>query len=302
MNDHSSSDELRESVRTDLQKIRESGAPPLGHLVGLHRTETADDRFGLAFDPSRPAMKGGPGLLEVSMLADLALGGALRNEVGLEVPMPTVSMTVQLTAKAASRVSTADGEVTAVTGRSGTARSRLFSAEGEPIGDALGVFALPPLPFDGAGTAMPWDSWTATAGNTGTPGGAASMVEDLDRIVAHALGRPEQAWAGAYIAEHMSDRGPDAVLRPTMLMANRFGNIQGGVLLAAAVNAAVRQSDFTASDLASTSIEFIGAVRVDEQLVAENCTLRHGGRSLFSEIRLFQSGKLCCHVTAVFRR
>lgn len=91
------------------------------------------------------------------MLPDLALGGVIRNQIGLALPLPTVSMTIQLAPGRAREVAWADAECPVQLDRTASARSQLFTADGEVVGDAVGVFALPKLPYDGPGRAMPWD-------------------------------------------------------------------------------------------------------------------------------------------------
>jgi acyl-coenzyme A thioesterase PaaI-like protein len=307
-------DDLRRSVCRDLAWSSLTGAPPLGHLAGLHRMPTNDGSYALAIDPSRPFMAGGAGILELVMLADLALGGAIRNQVGLTLPLPTVSMTLQLAPRGTSEVAWADGECTSQLDCTATARSRLRNAAGDIVGDATGVFALPRLPYDGPGRPMPWDVPTdATSDRDGdgalnrdegapsswVPGPAEEVL--LNRVTAHADGSQETAWGTSHVKEQMAT-GDALALVPTELMANRLGHIQGGALFTAAVLAAARVGEFPVESLVTGTIEFIEAARLGALLVPEVTVLRASGRSLFASVLLVQDGSTCCHVTPVFRR
>jgi len=302
-------DELRRSVSRDLAESSYTGAPPLGHLAGLHRLPT-DGTYALALDPDRPLMAGGAGILEFAMLADLALGGAIRNQVGRALPMPTVSMTLQLTPGRTNEVARADGECTARLGRTATARSQLRTVAGDIVGDAQGVFALPRLPYDGPGRPMPWDLPPEDALDEGVPGAegdlsswtpGANEEALVERITAHAAGSPAHAWGTAHVEEQMTV-GMDPLLTPTAPMANRLGHIQGGALFTTAVLAAARADEFSVDSLVTGTIEFIEAASLDDVVVPEVCVLRASSRSLFASIRLVQGGRTRCHVTTVFRR
>jgi acyl-coenzyme A thioesterase PaaI-like protein len=294
-----SADDARRSVAADIERFSHTGAPPMGHLAGLHRVPSEHDLFALAFDLARPAMAGGPGILEVAMLADLALGGVLRNRIGLALPMPTISMTIQLAPGQASRVAWADSEVGVLTARTATARGRLRAGTGEVIGDAQGVFALPSLPCDRPGRSMPWDIWEHPA-TVETPVAASGSL--VDEVAAHAFGDPSQAWGSAHIARHLSGSGGTVAMTPTTPMANRLGHTQGGALFTSAIVAAERGSGFTAGELVTATIEFLDAAQLDTPVIATASILRESRRSLFASIALRQGQRPCCHVSAVFRR
>lgn len=299
------------SVRSDLAASEVTGAPPLGHLAGLRRRSTADGSFALELDPARPALAGGPGVLEFAMLADLALGGAIRHRVGLGLPLPTVSMTVQFTPGRTGDVVWADGQCTAREGRTAFARSQLLAADGAVVGDAVGVFALPRSPYGGPGRAMPWDlpldrPTTVHAGEI--PGAADGRHDQLaDDIAAHAAGDPAQAWGTAHVSSRLTARqghdGPEGlVLVPTPPMANRLGHLQGGVLFTTAVLAAAQAGSFPVESLTTATIEFVDAAALTAPLVPDVTVLRAGGRSMFTSTVLVQDGRPRCHVSAVFRR
>lgn len=304
-------DERRRSIVRDLAESAHTGAPPLGHLAGLWRRPADDTTYELALDPDRPMMAGGPGLAEFAMLADLALGGAIRNQVGLEVPLPTISMTVQIAAGRTREVAWANGECTAVFGRTATSRSQLRTINGDIVGDATGVFALPKLPYDGPGLAMPWDipaecSYAAAVEEDPSADDSTSPTFDdsdkalVDRITAHAESSSRSAWGTLHVEEQMD--GENLTLTPTEPMANRLGNLQGGVLLTTAVLAASRTGGFPVDTLATTTIDFLAAADLSARLVPEVTVLKAGGRSLFTRVDLIQGGNTCCQVTAVFRR
>lgn len=308
---HLSSDESRRSIRRDLARSSQTGAPPLGHLAGLHRIFTTPETYALAIDLERPLMNGGPGILEIAMLADLALGGAIRNEVGRTLPMPTISMTLQLAPGQSSQVAWADGECTARHDRTALARSRLRNADGAIVGDAQGVFALPAIPYEGPGRAMPWDlptdgatADTLTATDCEITSSASEATDQtlVDRLAAHAGLDARCAWGTAHVGEQLTVAGDEVALTPTEPMANRLGHIQGGVLFTTAVLSAARQGRFSVDSLVTGTIEFIDAAQLDEQLIAQVSILRSSGRSFFASILLVQGERTCCHVSLVFRR
>lgn len=304
--------ELSTSIRADLYASNETGAPPLGHLVGLHRKALDGGRYALGFDPSRPAIAGGAGVLEFAMLADLALGGVIRNQVGFALPMPTVSMTIQFAAGRTREVMWADAECTVERERTATARSQLFTAVGEVVGDAVGVFAVPKLPYDGPGRAMPWDLPLDDHDLKGCPAGGdeSALSPDQESLVhsiqSHAVGDPNCAWGTQHVAEQLTRaarEGQDGfALTPTPPMVNRLGHVQGGVLFTTAVLAAARTAEFPVETLTTATIEFIEAAALDGPLAPEVTVLRAGGRSLFTSTVLVQDSRVRCHVSAVFRR
>ncbi|WP_035281902.1 PaaI family thioesterase [Brevibacterium album] len=285
-----------------------SGAPPLGHLAGLHPYETEHGTFALALDMDRPMMAGGPGVLEVAMLADLALGGALRRELGPGLPMPTISMTIQLMPGSSAEVRAATGDASAHVDRTAVSRSRLISGTGEVLGDALGVFAFPALPYDGPHQPMPWDDDAATVRGSSAEEahGPAVLDSEAESVAAavcgHAAGAPEQAWGSTLLEQSAEKTETGLVYRPTAPVANRMGNVQGGVLFAIAVQAAATAADFSACELVSGTIDFISAAGTDEELKAEVRVRRSGRRVLFATVDLSQGERLCATVTAVFRR
>lgn len=245
------------------------------------------------------------------MLADLALGGAIRHRVGLALPMPTVSMTIQLTGRPVREVRWAEGECAGWGRRSAGARSRLFSETGVPVADAVGVFALPRLPYEGSGREMPWD---LPLDEPVVPGeeplaeqddredslpGQAQLVESIDT---HAASRPEVAWATQHVMDRMGSHDGSHELDPSAAMVNRLGHIQGGVLFTAAVLAVARQSGFSVESLSTGTIEFIAAAELGSSLVPRVNILRAGGRSLFATVVLEQGGRVCSHVSLVLRR
>lgn len=294
--------EIRRSIVNDLLQCSESGAPPLGHLVGLHRVPAVDGALGLAMDEGRPAMVGRPGLLEVAMLADLALGGVLRNRIGLSFPMPTISMTIQLTPGRISEVTRAEAHCAAPSERTAPSHARLLTAEGEAVGDTQGIFSLPPMPYNGPRRAMPWDSFDEL--KVGTHEQAEDQPEDgiVEDVTVHALGMPTRAWGSSHIERQMDMDGEFPVLMPTAVMANRLGHVQGGALLTAAVLAAATRGGFPPESLVAATIDFIDAGDLKSPLRMRTTVLRQTKRSLFAVVLLEQGQQARCHVSTVFRR
>lgn len=252
-------------------------------------------------------MAGGPGILEVAMLADLALGGAIRSQVGPALPLPTISMTLQLAPGRTSHVTWADGDCTAHVERTATARVQLRTAAGEAVGDAQGVFALPAMPYDGPARAMPWDSLETDAPTDPVDDvlqwrPESSEAPLVDGVVDHSARIQRCAWGTTHVEQQLAPDGDFLALTPTGPMVNRLGHVQGGVLLTTAVLAAAQQGDFPSDSLVTSTIDFMEAASLDAPVVAKVSILRASGRSLFASVLLVQGERRCCHVTAVFRR
>lgn len=304
---HPSPDDVRRSVRRDLDRSLRTGAPPLGHLAGIHRVPAQDGSFALALDNSRPLLAGGPGIAEVAMLADLALGGVIRDRVGRALPLPTISMTLQIAPGRTSEVTRADGDCSTRGDRTSMSRVRLRSAPGEVIGDAQGVFALPALPYDGPARAMPWDS--ADTDDPDDPGGdvtssvlGASDAPLVNGLVEHTAGDPRCAWGTTHVMQQLDLQGDVPTLTPSTVMANRLGHVQGGVLLTTAVLAVAHRGGFPVATLVTATIDFIDPARLDTPLAAEVSISRTSRRSLFATVLLLNRARPCSQVTAVFRR
>jgi acyl-coenzyme A thioesterase PaaI-like protein len=294
--------EIRRSVLNDLWQCSQTGAPPLGHLVGLHRVPAIDGSLGLALDEHRPAMAGRPGILEVVMLADLALGGVIRNRIGLSFPMPTISMTIQLTPGRISEVARAEARSATPSERTASAHARLLTADGEAVGDAQGLFSLPPMPYQGPRRTMPWDSFDGLGNGTHMQEHDQPENGIIEDITGHALSRPTRAWGTAHVGHQMTRDGEFSVLTPTAVMANRLGHVQGGVLVTAAILAAAVCGGFPPESLAAATIDFLDAADLRSPIRARPSVLRQTKRSLFADVLLLQGPQTRCHVSAVFRR
>lgn len=128
---------------------RATGAPALACLAGVG--PTAEGTFGLTGAPARwttPA-----GLLDVAVLADLALGAAARARAGADRRMPTLSLTLDLAGSlpppatlhvAADEPAIEDGFVSTA----GTVRDG-----GRAIGHCAATFALGSSGF----SVLPWE-------------------------------------------------------------------------------------------------------------------------------------------------
>jgi acyl-coenzyme A thioesterase PaaI-like protein len=299
---------LRGSVVQDLLRSASTGAPPLGHLIGLHRASAGSTGYALALDPTRPAMTGGAGLLESTMLADLALGGVIRIRVGLAVQIPTISLTIQLDPARVSEVVWANGECSAQMERTASARSRLHTAAGDVVGDATGVFAVPRLPYRGPGRAMPWDTWpdedTPRPGTEAPDSSAVATVDEavVAEVAAHAQSSPALAWGTSHVTRQTKAGSDGITFAPTAVMANRLGHVQGGALFTTSVLAVAATGNFAADTLVTGTIEFLEPANLQAPLVPQVSVIKSSGRSLFADVRLKQADRICCHISTVFRR
>lgn len=134
-----------------------SETPPPAVLIGVRRVRGTRADLELELDPDRPATAP-VGLTEVAVLADLALGGALRARLGATRVLPTVSLTLHLAAHLASarlppgvRVRAwGDGPA------DGLADARAEVVAGDRlVGRALATFAVPDPPS--CAPPLPWE-------------------------------------------------------------------------------------------------------------------------------------------------
>lgn len=292
----------RRSIAEDLALSAATGAPLLGCLGGLHRTEVRGEEFGLSYDLDRPVLVGAPGVVEVAVLADLALGGALRSTAGAGLPLPTISMTVQWDAGALGLVRSAGASAPCLRAGTSSAAARLLSAAGEVLGRAQGVFAVPARPFTGAAATMPWDE-SPTTSPSGTVAAQEADPDVSARIVDHAEHGAAEGWMSALTRSctrwEPAGRG---VFAPDPVMANRAGAVQGGVLFGLAVMAGGRAGHLDEADAVTASMDLLAPVSVTQALDVDTAVDASSTRTVFCDVRMSQAGRLVTRALAVFRR
>lgn len=268
---------------------RATGAPALSCLAGVR----AEPVPGAAV---RLGLPGGPtGLLDVAMLADLALGAAVRSRVGADRQLPTVTLTVQLTAPlpAASTVRVrAEGSAVG-SYRQASAAGAVLDGE-TPVGHCGATFALGRR----LQVVMPWEQRDRVEPDPLTE----DRLTDVEAAALATIRARNSTSAGeALLAAGCEPGGRDPShlrLTPSTLLANRSGTVQGGVLFALADRSAALAS---AGDLATGHAQFVSGADVAVPLDASSVVLRSGRRTSFVRTDVHQAGRLVATASFVRR-
>jgi acyl-coenzyme A thioesterase PaaI-like protein len=283
-------------TRAALATSRVTGAPPLGLLLGLQRVRRTGADLELRFDPRRPAATD-VGLLDTAVLADLALGGALRARHGAGRSLPTVSLTLHL----ARRRFPPDIRVRAwadpVVDGLADARGELVSGDAL-LGRALATFAVP----DRAERrpALPWE-----AGPDVVPGPVdltpdeRALARDLEAVRA----RDGRSWAEellAHACRRPVSEDPALTCRPTPVLRNRAGDLQGGVLFGIAA-AAAGDAAAAASRVVSGHIVFAKRATAGSPVRAAPTAIRETRRTRFVRADVQQAGEIVATATFTLR-
>jgi acyl-coenzyme A thioesterase PaaI-like protein len=213
---------------TALAEHRESRAPLLGLLLDLRQTVLNPSTIELGGDsPWGPL-----GEAELATLADLALGSAIRDRLGPEIVLSTITLGLALHRVAAENAATARATVANATDGPLSAVAELHTPAGR-LGRAHATFAPART---GSAAPLPWEA--------ARPDGAVAAVaeDDLDAherevvaAVERLAGSGLQGLAGA---RWTSNGGAmEAEITPGLPLLNRSGNVQGGVLLGLATSA-----------------------------------------------------------------
>ncbi len=299
-------------VRWVLQALataRATGAPALGCLAGIRARPASAGCVELGFAP--PPAPQGLGLLEVAMVADLALGGALRARVGRDRPLPTLSLTIALTAAPSTTAGlTARTADIAIDDGIGTASAVLLD-DNVPIGHASATFAIPTW---GSHPVLPWDRPEPMT----SP--APLRRQDLtaaEHAALHAVLHAESARNGESCGDRLVRES--SVTRvapgmagfrftPTPVATNRAGAVQGAVLFAlaaqtaAAAAAATTSAAGTGAQLTSGTIRFISGVEADTDVLADATVERATHRTVFVRSQLTQVAVVRAGAGFIFRR
>lgn len=293
-----------------LSLARSTGAPALACLAGLLPTPASAGRFALGLG-ARPGQQR-TGLVELAMLADLALGGALRQRVGLTRPLPTLSLTLDL----GGPLEQEKPSPTVVVGETSSAEHGVATAGGSVqghsgvVGHCTATFAVPSR---GEQDELPWDrpAGVQTSTNTATACTTASELlpdratEEADRALAralHAADSASQSWGDYLLARATTTNGDDAVLSPSAVMTNRAGNVQGGVLFALAANAGAPDDAASPPWPTSATMRFLRGADAGTPITAV-AELQHATRrTVFTEVLLIQSDEIRAVASLIYRR
>ncbi|UQS25424.1 hypothetical protein L1857_22755 [Amycolatopsis thermalba] len=268
-----------------LALARATGAPVLACVAGLRHVSS--EPFTLGFAPPAPQRLG---LVEVAMLADFALGGALRRRLGGTRPLPTLSLTLDLTGSpgAGARTLAEVGEV-AVADGVGTAAGVIRSGN-HVLGHCGAAFAVP---SSGSQAELPWDRPDPPELRSGGLGELTAAERALV-TTARRADETGRSWCDQVISEATADEHGTSVLMPTEVMTNRAGAVQGGVLFAAAARCGAPR-DGTRARLVSGTMRFLAGTSAAQPVVLEPAVEHTTRRTVFTQVRLLQDG----HVRAV---
>jgi len=283
-----------------LAVSRATGAPWLACMLGVGPVPATSADSELRILPLPGPFPAKLAVLDMAMLADLALGAALRAQLGRELIMPTLTLSVEL-----STGGTADGLLARawsshVGSRSATAHGELCSGGGERVGLCLATFAVPKSPIPA--TPLPWENSGSTDRR---PPGALdpwSLTVDEREVleaVRAVMGSAclsggcslTEALAASACSGHTAGTG-QTQLRPSSAMLNRSGRVQGGVLFGVAAAAARAAGHDVSLRVASGHMQFVRAAAADEVIDVSTVVQWSGRQFLFAQTDLHQNSQL----------
>jgi hypothetical protein len=277
------------AVLDGLALHRATGAPALACLAGYRSVDRT--RPGTTLAAAADAA-GAAGSTDLAMLVDLAAGAAIRSRIGGDRRLATTSLAVHLLG---ALPPTADLAVhvpeVAELGRLAVASTTVL-AGAEVVGTGSVAFAvlgdgLPPIPWEQAGP---------------TPHGPLreeDLTPDEQDGLRHSRSAGARSWSEAVLRGSTQRSPAGLVLRPSTLMANRVGGVQGGVLVGLAVLAA--EAPDGSSVLGSVQVDFVSAATVDASVTARVEVLRESRRSRLLRVALVQSDTLVVAATVGLR-
>lgn len=214
-----------------------------------------------------------PGLTDGAILADFALGAALRARLGPGQRLPTITLTVEIEPARLSSGTSVRSWAEPV--HLGLGRSHgVFLHGGERIGHCSATFAVPqrgtdlePLPWEVTQSAPPADG-------------------------------AEPAAAEAVFARACSTDGETAtVLQPIPALLNRSGSLQGGVLFRLA--ASLSRDD---ARMVSGHVQFLAVTEADQPVTVDSHPTGETRRTLFVHSLVRQQDRLLAAGSFLFRK
>lgn len=261
-----------------LALARGTGAPALACLAGVG--STSDGTYGLTGIPD--GWTAPVGLLEIAVLADLALGASARARAGADRRMPTLSLTIDLAAPPppAARLDVVADEPAVEDGFASTAGT--VRDGGRAIGHCAATFALGSAGF----TVLPWED---RAGVAVEPLAEDDLYDDEAEMLAAVRSAEGASWSDAVLDAAVTGAGPLRLVA-SRLLANRAGTVQGGVLFALAARAAATAVDGPVR-MRGGHLDFVSAGDVAEPLDATSTLLGAGRRTSFARAEIHQGGR-----------
>jgi len=271
---------IRTSVLAGLARNRDPGLHFAGNFAPL------------AFDAAPPGesrvrMRSGPHLEEahgeaspcaVAMLADVALGVAIRSRLAPESRLATVALHLQLTGLPARGAFTAHGELQSflegASGRQGLARVTLANEAGNVAFGSGAFMALPPPPGVELHPVVrerphrklhEFELTEAERALLRHADASIARADGRHAFISHFWGTLADATPGG--ARCLTRNGPQ--------IANRVGHVQGGILVGLAA-ATARAALGSAWALSSISAWFVSPG--EGELLETTSTIEHRGR------------------------
>lgn len=309
-------DEVTRHALAAMETTRTTGAPFLACLMGVVPVQDTPATVELRLDAAVAALGAGVGLLDVAMLADLAIGAALRSSRGLDRVTPTVTLTLHLDAVPAARDVSVRAWDTDSSSEVVGSRADVVSG-GRVVGQALAVFAIPGSAARSA--PMPWE----TGGTPRTPRHASVgralqhlTVEEREVVEAveqAALGSTQggPSWTEQLLARactvpaHEGDAaatGAVTRLHPTLAMRNRAGAVQGAVLFALSATVATAAVAPARVRVLSLHMDFVSAADAAVPVDAEPTLVRTTRRLSFLRVEVRQGGRTVATAGVVLAR
>ncbi|MGW2307534.1 PaaI family thioesterase [Actinomadura luteofluorescens] len=285
--------EMRDRVLEALALARASGVPWLATMARVQPVATGDaSAVELRIGYHGPS---GAGLVGVAMLADLALGAALRSQVGARRALPTLTLTLELDPEPPRPWTSVRARSEPPRGGLGRTHGTVLSGE-TVVGRCLATFAVP-----GSAARLDPLPWEVPEAVTPLVHSTAEPLTDAEQAVLTAMrtldaehGRP---WADALLAKACQD-GPDGrFLHPNAAMLNRSGQVQGAVLFWFA--AASSEVD---GHLVSGHIQFLTPADPWTSLLARPVAVHETRRTVFVHTEVSQRGQPVASADFVFRR
>ena len=261
--------------------------PGLATLAGLTRVAT-EDPAACALRLGAPTAYG-MGLADVAMLADFALGGALRRLLGAGRILPTLTLTIEADAPDTPRNVEVHGHADRPVNGLGRAHGALFD-DGSVAGRCLATFAVPRSGI--TADPLPWEE----------PGGSA-RTDEAERAVpalARDLGLSpdgEQSLSEALLRSCCIDLEDGIRLQPSPALANRAGSVQGGVLFWLAARAAR-----VGACGACGSLRFIAPAHIGEPMTATAHVSGAERGAVTAHTEIGQRGRLVASGLFTYRR
>ncbi|MGV9351639.1 hypothetical protein ACWDSD_44525 [Streptomyces spiralis] len=237
------------------------------------------------------------------MLADLTLGGALRQEVGRTRPLPTLSLTLDLAGPHNDDSSsvTAVAQEIAVGDSVGTTAGTLHGPQ-TAFGHCAATFAIPSR---GCQEALPWDNSDAIQQNdVPSPLQPSDLGHDDQTLLRSVLAAEEtdRSWGDHLVKEATTDSPDGYLLTPTPAMTNRTGAVQGGVLFALAAQCGAPRDESSRPRLLSGTMRFLTGTDASRPVTVQPLAEYATRRSLFAQVRLWQGENVRAVAGLVYRR